>query len=94
MPITTPEERANRSANRRLNEWVAKLANARVADKRSDRHDDKHQWGTLVGWLLSESKHLSAEDRQKMFAHLLADVKTMNQASRVVPDSTYAGSSR
>lgn len=84
MPTSTAEMRANRSADRRITEWADKLAKARVADQRGDQPADKHQWGTLMGWLLSESKHLSDEDRRRMFDHLVGVARQMNQACRVV----------
>jgi hypothetical protein len=88
MPTSTPEMRANRSADRRLDEWAKKLAKAKLADAQTRRSDDKFQWGALMGWLLSESKNLSAEDRAEMFAHLLDCARRMNQATRVVSQYT------
>lgn len=90
MPTSTPQLRANRSADRRLNDWVDKLAKAQVRDGQAHHADDKLQWGALAGWLLSESKHLTNEDRRQMFDHLLACARQMNQASRAVSQYTHA----
>lgn len=85
MPTSTPLERANRSASRRLNDWVDKLTAAKLADHRANSRHDKQQWGTLMGWLLSESKHLSDTDRRRMFDHLVGVARQMNEASRTTP---------
>lgn len=82
MPTTTPELRANRSADRRLQEAHDRLAKARHADRQSRGHDDKWQWGALTAWLLSESKHLDDESRRRMFDHLWECARQMNDGSR------------
>ncbi len=89
MPTSTAQLKANKSADRRHREAADKLAQARVDDTTIGDPTDKRQWGVLLGWILSESKHLSPADRRQMFEHLMGCARQMNQGSRKVSQYTH-----
>lgn len=90
MPTPTAEMKANRSADRRLDEYARRLAKARADDRRLGHHDQKLEWAVVLGWLLAESKNLGDDDRARMLDYLLACAKQMNDATRVKSQYTHS----
>ena len=85
MPIPTAVRKARDSADRRLARQQAELMTAYQLDVREGpEFRQRHQWRVVTGWLMSEAKSASDEQRAEILAHLIKLCQDMNAVSRDV----------
>lgn len=85
MPTKNALAKASESADRRLTRNQAAVQQAWQDDVREGPdYQQRHQWRAVTGWLMSEAKNVTDEERANMLAHLLKLCQEMNGWSRQV----------